>query len=404
MEIPMFNKYFKKAFIPFLALASILACAPFAAATPQPAETLNALYTSAAQTLNAMSTQGSFTSTVQPLGTATLSLSSATPIVFLSSTPVPPLPPVTRCDAAAFVSDVTYSDGSVVAMGGTFTKIWRIKNVGTCTWNTSYDLVFVSGERFGAPNAVALPEQVSPGESVDIPVNLTAPSRSGSYTGYWRLRNASGVLFGVGNSDANVYVDVRVSGYTVAAYDFIANACDANWTNDSRDDLPCPGTEGDDRGFVVVRNSPNLEDGRSLGNALLTYPEKGTEGFISGKFPNFRVENGDRFQAYIGCLERANDCDMIYRLQYQIGNGDVRSLGSWREIYDEEYYPISIDLSFLSGERVKFIFTVYTNGNAHEDFALWVMPRITRQSSQAPTATPTNTATPTATPTVTSYP
>jgi len=392
MENYMFNRYFKKALIPFLALASILACAPFAAATPQPAETLNALYTSAAQTLNAMSTQGSYTNTAQPLGTPTLSLLSATPIVFLSSTPVPPLPPVTRCDAAAFVSDVTYPDGSAVAMGSTFTKTWRIKNMGTCTWNTSYSLVFASGERFDAPNSVPFSRQVSPGESLDISVNLTAPSRSGDYTGYWKLRNASGALFGVGNGDASVYVDVRVAGYTVAAYDFIANVCEATWTNDSRDDLPCPGTEGDDRGFVIVRNSPNLENGRSLGNALLTYPERGNDGLISGKYPNFRVESGDRFQAYIGCLERANDCDMIYRLQYQIGNGDVRTIGSWREIYDEEYYPISIDLSFLSGERVKFIFTVYANGSSHEDFALWVLPRITRQSSQAPTATPTATS------------
>src|SRR6185503_17440075 len=190
-------------------------------------------------------------------------------------------------------------------------------------------------------------------------------------------------------------------GYTVTAYDFMANACDADWTNDSRQDLPCPGTEGDDRGFVVVRTSPNLETGESLGNALLTYPEKGNQGLISGKFPNFRVETGDRFQTYIGCLEKANDCDMIYRLQYQIGNGDVRTLGSWREIYEGDYYPITIDLSFLSGEKVKFIFTVYSNGNSHEDFALWVTPRITRQSSQAPTATPTNTATATAT---SSYP
>src|SRR5215211_1519251 len=117
----MLNRYLKKLLIPGLTLLTILACGPFAAATPQPAETLNALYTSAAQTLNAMSTQGSYTNTAQPLGTPTLSLLSATPIVFLSSTPVPPLPPVTRCDAAAFVSDVTYPDGSAVAMGSTFT-------------------------------------------------------------------------------------------------------------------------------------------------------------------------------------------------------------------------------------------------------------------------------------------
>lgn len=405
----MHNITFTKFLIPLLVLTTILACGPFAPAAPQTSATLNALYTSAAETLNVMSTQGSYTATPVPFATATLSLgSSATPLVIATYTTVPPIQPVTRCDAASFVDDVTYPDGSAVALGSTFTKIWRIKNIGTCTWNTSYALVFVSGEKFGASNAVALPGNVGPGQSVDIPVNLTAPSKGGSYTGYWRLRNSSGVLFGVGNNDANIYVDVKVTGYTVGAYDFLASACEATWTNSSGDTLPCPGTQGDDNGFVVVLNSPKLEDHKSIGNALLTYPEKGSASWISGKYPNFDVETGDRFQTYISCMENANDCDMVYRLQYQIGKGEVKTLGQWREVYEGDYYPVNIDLSFLSGQRVKFIFTVLANGTSHEDFALWITPRITRQSSQAPTstptATPTSTSTPTATPTTASYP
>ena len=399
----MFKKHFKKFLIPLVALGTILACGPFAAATPQPAATLNALYTSAAQTLDAMSTQGSFTVTAQPITTGTLAVATTTALALQTFTNVPP---VTRCDAAGFVGDITYPDGSSVARGGTFTKIWRIKNVGTCTWNTSYRLVFVSGEDFDASSSVALPGTVSPGQSVDIPIDLTAPNKAGSYIGYWKLRNPSGVLFGVGANDANIYVDVRVSGYTVTGYDLIANACDASWTNGSGIDLPCPGTIGDNQGFVVVMNSPQLEDGKSIGNALATYPEKGNNTSITGKYPKFGIESGDRFQAYIGCLENANDCDMIFRLQYQIGNGDIRTLGQWREVYEGQYYPLNIDLSFLSGQNVKFILTVYSNGSSKEDFALWVMPRISRQSSQPPTNTPnpTSTATSTATPTTGSYP
>ncbi len=144
-----------------------------------------------------------------------------------------------------------------------------------------------------------------------------------------------------------------------------------------------------------------MEDGRSIGNGLLTYPERGGDGIITGKYPNFRVEGGDRFQATIGCLELANDCDMIYRLQYQIGNGSIRTLGQWRELYEGGSYNINVDLSFLAGERVKFILTVLANGSSHEDFALWINPRITRLSSQPPTATPTNTQAATNTPTAT---
>src|SRR5512134_1534067 len=99
----------KKLLISIAALAAaVLACnGPFAAATPQPAATLNALYTAAAQTLAGMSTQAVST---QFTPTATLSIATASPIAANTLTSAPPLSPapVTLCDAAAFVSDVTY--------------------------------------------------------------------------------------------------------------------------------------------------------------------------------------------------------------------------------------------------------------------------------------------------------
>jgi hypothetical protein len=414
MEAPMDNR-FRKILIPFLALAAAtLACNQVTGATPQPAATLNALYTSAAQTLEGMSTQAAIATQFTTTPTLSLSGPTATPIVVNTFTSVPPLSPVpqTRCDAASFVSDVTYPDGTNVALGGAFTKIWRLKNTGTCTWNASYALVFVSGDRLNAPTTVALPTNVGPGQTVDLAVNLTAPNQTGHYRGYWKLRNASNVLFGIGAAaDGNFYVDINVTGYTVTGYDFLAKFCDASWQNESQD-LPCPGTDGDERGFVLSLNAPKMEDGRSQGNGLLTHPERENDGLISGKYPAFTIQSGDRFQAQIGCLNQANDCDMIFRLQYQIGNGSVRTLGQWREVYEGESSPINIDLSTLNGENVKFILSILSNGSAHEDYALWINPRITRQSAQPPTATFTSTpqtvipptATFTFTPTVTFTP
>lgn len=406
----MQNNHYRKLLFPFLALAAAsLACSRLTGSTPQPAATLDALYTSAAQTLEGMSTQAAVATQNSPTPTLSLSVPTATPIIVNTSTSVPPFSPVpqTRCDAAAFVSDVTYPDGTNVSLGGAFTKIWRLKNVGTCTWTTSYALVFVSGDSLGAPATVAVPTNVGPGQTVDLAVNMIAPSQTGRYRGFWKLRNASSVLFGIGPSaDSNFYVDVNVTGYTVTGYDLLASICEARWENESRD-LPCPGSDGDDRGFVLALNAPKMENGRSQGNGLLTHPERKTNGLISGKYPAFRIQSGDRFQAQIGCLYEANDCDMTFRLQYQIGNGAVRTLGQWREVYEGESYPINIDLSTLSGEKVKFILSVFANGSSHEDYAVWVNPRITRQSSQPPTATftpppPTTAAPPTATFTATS--
>jgi len=128
-----------------------------------------------------------------------------------TSTPVPTATQVTYCEWAAFIKDVTISDGTVLDPGETFTKVWRLKNRGTCTWTADYMLVFTSGTQMGGTTALRLPGTVLPGQTVDVSVTLTAPSSSGSYTGYWMLRNPSGALFGSGDK-ANVpfYVDIVV--------------------------------------------------------------------------------------------------------------------------------------------------------------------------------------------------
>lgn len=390
---------YRKLILPALTLLVILACSPLAAPTPQPAATLDALYTSVAQTLQAMSTQAVVnTSTPIPSQTPTLTFPTVTALPLETFTVVPPL---TACDAAAFVSDVTYPDGSTVGIGVNFTKIWRVRNVGTCTWNTSYALVFVNGEKLGAPAFVPVPGSVAPGQSIDIPVQMTAPNQVGRFKGYWKMRNSSGVLFGFGTSvDETIYVDVNVNGFVVSGYEFIDRACEAQWSNASRD-LPCPGTEGDDKGFVIFRNNVKLEDGSSQPVGMITYPQKGPDGLITGKYPALTIQSGDRFQATISCIYKANDCDFIAKLQYQIGNGAVQTLGQWREVYEGKSYPINVDLSSLAGQKVKIILTILANGTSHEDFALWIAPRIARLSTQPPTATPTVSRTPTVTATVT---
>lgn len=122
-------------------------------------------------------------------------------------------PPPTRvvptatstCDIAQFITDVTIPDGTVLTPGQAFTKTWRIKNVGTCSWTPSYAVVFSSGNSMNGPATQALTGNVNPGQTVDISINLTAPSTPGDYTGYWKLRNAAGVLF------TQFYVQMKVA-------------------------------------------------------------------------------------------------------------------------------------------------------------------------------------------------
>ena len=315
---------------------------------------------------------------------------------------MPSAQPIIKCDAAAFVTDVTYPDGSSVGLGVSFTKIWRIKNVGTCTWTTSYALVYLNGEKFGAQNFIPMPGSVGPGQTIDLPIQLTTPNQTGRFKGYWRLRNASGVLFGVGNSgEESIYLDVNVSGYNVLGYDFLEKYCEAEWNTESQS-LPCPGTDGDQKGFVVILNSPKMENGTTQNKGLITHPQIINNGLITGKYPGVTVQSGDRFQAAINCLYKANDCNVIFKLQYQVGNGAIQTLGQWNEIYEGKSYSINVDLSSLNGQKVKFILTILANGSAHEDYALWIAPRISRVSAQPPTATFTPSLSPTVTATATS--
>src|SRR5512145_1793119 len=60
-------------------------------------------------------------------------------------------------DRAQFIADVTVPDGTRFDPGATFKKTWRLKNIGTCTWTTSYSLVFDSGEKMGAASSITFP-------------------------------------------------------------------------------------------------------------------------------------------------------------------------------------------------------------------------------------------------------
>src|SRR5512142_417149 len=133
------------------------------------------------------------------LATAAPATATFTPVPFPTVPPIattqppantqpPAATPTSNCDSAAFVSDVTIPDNTVVNAGDNYTKTWRLKNSGTCSWTPSYAVVFVSGQQMNGPAVQALTGNVNPGQTVDLTVNLTAPSTNGTFTGNWGLR------------------------------------------------------------------------------------------------------------------------------------------------------------------------------------------------------------------------
>jgi hypothetical protein len=384
---------------PLILMLAMLACnigVP-APSTPDPFATLNGLYTAAAQTSQASGSPVA-TNTPAPSNTqqptATLGLPT---LISKTNTPAP----VTYCNAAAFVKDVSIADGSLIGQGQDFTKTWRIQNVGSCRWTPNYALVFAGGDKLSGPNAIGLEDYVSPGETIDLSVNLTAPVSNGEFQGYWKLRDGNGNVFGIGGAAQTAFwVDIQVKGSSYDGYSFADNACDADWQNNNRD-LPCPGSEGDSKGYVMALANPVMESGvKENETGLLMVPKNIDGGLIWGTYPAIKIRNGDHFQALINCQYKAYDCNVAFQVQYQVGSGPVKSLGVWYEAYEGKYYPLDIDLSFLAGDNVKFTLAVGTNGRFDQDQALWLAPRITRLGTP-PTATPTNTPKPTKQPTQT---
>jgi hypothetical protein len=96
---------------------------------------------------------------------------------------------------ATYISDISLSDGTVVSPGQSLTKTWRLKNTGTSTWGSGYQLAFNGGEQMGAPGAVSVPATAS-GQTADISVPMTAPAANGLHTGYWQMRDPQGTYFG----------------------------------------------------------------------------------------------------------------------------------------------------------------------------------------------------------------
>jgi hypothetical protein len=105
----------------------------------------------------------------------------------------------------------TIPDGTVMQPGETFTKTWELENNGTCTWNSSYKIIYWSGDLMGGLSEYSFPEVVPPGKTGTVSIVLKAPSSNGNTTGYWKLQSEWGGQFGVGQYDQPFYVQINVN-------------------------------------------------------------------------------------------------------------------------------------------------------------------------------------------------
>jgi|GEM_PF-2232570 len=199
--------------MPVLLLLILLAAALQACNLPssQPAPAADAVFTAAAQTIEAeltASAPGETSTPEPPTATATLlpDEPTSTPAASATATSLP-------CNAASFVSDVSIPDGANILVGQSFTKTWRLRNSGSCSWNASYQLVFKSGESMSGPASKPLTNNIiAPGATLDVSVDLKAPASPGTYKGFWELRDPNGSTFGL--SSGAFWVEIKAVSAT----------------------------------------------------------------------------------------------------------------------------------------------------------------------------------------------
>ena len=179
------------------------------------------------------------------------------------------------------------------------------------------------------------------------------------------------------------------------ALDFADRPCSASWSNNG-EYLPCPGNLEEISGGNADRFDSIVIEGNIHLNqpGLLTIPAQKSSVFyaIFGKYPPFTVQPGDRFQAVLTCANNYPNCDVSFSLEYYASGNTVLQIpdAKWDKQYDPEgsYIYADASLDALAGQTVQFLLTVSDNGDADDDYAVWIMPHIARLGSAATDAIP----------------
>jgi len=160
--------------------------------------------TSAAGTVVAQFTLTAAAFTPTTTSSSALSTATTAPQAQVTSTAtVPPVAQVTNaegttialCDDLSFVADVNIPDGTNMSPGQDFTKTWRVKNTGSCTWDADYKLVYAGYADDMSGQWQPLTQVVQPGQEVEVSVQFKAPDKVGEYLSAWQMSNPTGITF-----------------------------------------------------------------------------------------------------------------------------------------------------------------------------------------------------------------
>ena len=195
-----------------LTLLTALSLLASACGAPQLDEA--AMSTAVAQTVQAQNTLETAPAATSPASTLAITPPPLTSLpAAVTETPVPGAA-AGLCSASASLVGETYPDGTIVQPGETFTKVWHVQNSGTCTWDSTWQLIYYSGDLLDGSAVYSFPQPAQPGQTVEVPIILRAPAQNGTYTGEWMLKSPWGQSFGVGQYSVPMSVSIVVGSGT----------------------------------------------------------------------------------------------------------------------------------------------------------------------------------------------
>jgi hypothetical protein len=205
----------KSTFVILMITLLIAACGASPTAPTQPVVDVAAVRTSAAGTVISQFTLTAAAFTVTPApptntraaeATATETQPSVAQVTNAEGTTI------ALCDKYSWdvaTVDVNVPDDTTMSPGQDFIKTWKIKNIGTCTWDDAYKLVRSYGDEELVGVAQPLSAAIGPQQEVEVSVQFTAPDLPGTYRSYWTLQNGAGIAF-QGNDNKVLYVQIVV--------------------------------------------------------------------------------------------------------------------------------------------------------------------------------------------------
>jgi hypothetical protein len=148
----------------------------------------------------------------------------------------------------------------------------------------------------------------------------------------------------------------------------------AGWSN-YNSPLRFPGEENDPKGFARYQENVELENKTVYSKVLVTHPQwKDKIGMIAGIFHVVNLPKNATFKAKVGFLKGASQTDGVKFRVFCVD--DPPYYDEKISHYDGDLDDLILPLDRFAGKDTQIVLKVFALDSYHQDWAVWVNPRI----------------------------